>query len=400
MQTQYETLEETIMHEGDMSSCEENDVVDDRDLDILRGACRASHCSGSVSDVGPGDSEHALAPDGANSSKRLNLQRSSPQSTVDLEQPDHTVYRADHQAFSSIATSPAAMSIDSVDGPGPSQRITHNDDLEMFYSRPSEPEPCNPGSCNLANHALRPDHRKYGRIEGSNSSNMSSLPQNMESKTALQFGPCRACGCDMGRLLQLTERISQFDLPGDIPWEAHLANAAVLPAHQKAAAMRKISQWALRDYAIKSMFPSLGALDKDRREAAISSERTARLRGGSTQEMTFVTPHQHDTVPGDKHLNMNLLGFRSRDHQTWAGSPVRPRERLRGQLRKPWTDSDERHLRLSVRRKIGWAQIAQQLNRTPGAVEQHWRLINHDNKTRRRVPKAWIAVRVWWMVSR
>ncbi|KAI1839418.1 hypothetical protein JX266_014371, partial [Neoarthrinium moseri] len=119
MQTQYETLEETIMHEGDMSSCEDNDVIDDRDLDILRGARRASHCSGSVNDVGPGDSEHALAPDGSISSKRLNFQRSSPQSTVDLEQPDHTVYRADHRAFSSIATSPAAMSIDSVDGPGP-----------------------------------------------------------------------------------------------------------------------------------------------------------------------------------------------------------------------------------------------------------------------------------------
>ncbi|KAI1839504.1 hypothetical protein JX266_014283 [Neoarthrinium moseri] len=387
MQTQYETLEETIMHEGDMSSCEENDVIDDRDLDILRGACRASHCSGSVNDVGPDDSEHALAPDGSISPKRLNLQRSSPQSTVDLEQPDHTVYRADHRAFSSIATSPAAMSIDSVDGPGPSQRITHNDDLEMVYSRPSEQEPCNPGSCNLANHALRPDHRRYGRREGSNSSNMSSLPQNMKSKTALQFGPCQACGCDMGRLLQLTERISQFDLPGDIPWEDHLANTAVLTVHQKSAAMRKISQWALRDYVIKLMFPSHGALDKDMREAAISSERTPRLRGGSPQEMT-VTPHQHGTGTGDEHLNMDLLRLRSRDHQTWAESPVRPRERIRGQLRKPWTDSDERRLRLSVRRKIGWAQIAQQLNRTPGAVEQHWRLINHDDKTRRRRSRA------------
>ncbi|KAI1865944.1 uncharacterized protein JN550_007922 [Neoarthrinium moseri] len=279
------------------------------------------------------------------------------------------------------------MSIESVDGPGPSQRITHNDDLEMVYSRPSEQELCNPGSCNLANHALRPDHRKYGRREGSNSSNMSSLPQNMKSKTALQFGPCQACGCDMGRLLQLAERILQFDLPGGIPWEDHLASAAVLTAHQKSAAMRKISQWALRDYVIKLMFPSLGALDKDMREAAISSERTPRLRGGSMQEMT-VTPHQHGTGTGDEHLNMDLLGLRSRDHQTWAGNPVRPRERIRGQLRKPWTDSDERYLRLSMRRKIGWAQIAQQLNRTPGAVEQHWRLINHDDKTRRRRSRA------------
>ncbi|KAI1839994.1 hypothetical protein JX266_013806 [Neoarthrinium moseri] len=151
--------------------------------------------------------------------------------------------------------------------------------------------------------------------------------------------------------------------------------------------MRKISQWALRDYVIKLMFPSLGALDKDMRETAISSERTPRLRGGSTQEMT-VTPHQHGTGTGDEHLNMDLLRLRSRDHQTWEGSPVRPRERIRGQLRKPWTDSDERYLRLSVRRKIGGAQIARQLNRTPGAVEQHWRLINHDDKTRRRRSRA------------
>ncbi|KAI1839406.1 hypothetical protein JX266_014383, partial [Neoarthrinium moseri] len=166
MQTQYEPLDETRMHEGDMSGCGENDVLNDRDLDILGDMCRASDCSGSVSDVGPDDSEHARAPDGSISPKRLNLQRSSPQSTVDLEQPDHTVYRADHRPFSSIATSPAAMSIDSVDGPGPSQSITHNDDLEMVYSRPSEQELCKPGSCNLANHALRPDHRKYGRRDG------------------------------------------------------------------------------------------------------------------------------------------------------------------------------------------------------------------------------------------
>ncbi|KAI1840264.1 hypothetical protein JX266_013545 [Neoarthrinium moseri] len=99
------------------------------------------------------------------------------------------------------------------------------------------------------------------------------------------------------------------------------------------------------DYVIKLMLPSQGALDRDMRVATISSERTARMRRGSTPEMT-VTPHQHDTVARDEHLSMDLLGLRSRDHQTWEGSPVRPRERIRGQLRKPWTDSDERYLRL------------------------------------------------------
>ncbi|KAI1839700.1 hypothetical protein JX266_014087 [Neoarthrinium moseri] len=41
-------------------------------------------------------------------------------------------------------------------------------------------------------------------------------------------------------------------------------------------------------------------------------------RGASTQEMT-VTPHQHGTVAGNEPLNMDLLGLREREQQTWVG---------------------------------------------------------------------------------
>ncbi|KAI1840203.1 hypothetical protein JX266_013604 [Neoarthrinium moseri] len=146
--------------EDDMSNCEENDVLDDRDLDILRGVSRASHCSGPFND-GSSDSERAPTPDQVVSSHC-----SSPQSTVEFEQPDPTIYGGvEDRALSSIEPSPAAMSINSVDGLGQSQRSTRNGYLEMIYSRPSAQDSCDPGSCTLANHALRLDHRDYGRRE-------------------------------------------------------------------------------------------------------------------------------------------------------------------------------------------------------------------------------------------
>ncbi|KAI1840204.1 hypothetical protein JX266_013605 [Neoarthrinium moseri] len=137
----------------------------------------------------------------------------------------------------------------------------------------------------------------------------------------------------------------QFDLSGEIPWEAHFANTTLLITHQKAAAMRKISLWALRDYVLKVMFPSYGAVGKNIRGAATPPGTSGLIHAEPTQDVAVATTHQHFCAAEDERLGL-LPDYGSRDQQRWAGSPMKPRERMRGQLRKAWTDSDERRLRL------------------------------------------------------
>ncbi|KAH6645696.1 hypothetical protein BKA67DRAFT_586221 [Truncatella angustata] len=82
--------------------------------------------------------------------------------------------------------------------------------------------------------------------------------------------------------------------------------------------------------------------------------------------------HLNEQSPLSRKVGHNRIRASIRD-STGHGAHRRPR--------KAWTSYEEQRLKACVRAKQDWSEIATRLNRTSGAVEQHWRLmIIHERK--------------------
>ncbi|KAH8193762.1 hypothetical protein TruAng_012071 [Truncatella angustata] len=218
----------------------------------------------------------------------------------------------------------------------------------------------------LTNQTIGPEHEV-------GVSRRSSLARNPGS-APFPSGCCSVCNFDKRTLLQHIEKVLQFSCQDEIPWESLLSGHAISSSRQKTAAMLKVSLWALRDYAMGMKISEDGEMGTE--ASGVTGRSVDSWNVGPTTDGISVfshgSCHLNEQSPLSRKVGHNRIRASIRD-STGHGALRRPR--------KAWTSHDEQRLKAWVREKQDWSEIATRLNRTPSAVEQHWRLmIIHERK--------------------
>ncbi|KAI1856945.1 uncharacterized protein JN550_013547 [Neoarthrinium moseri] len=207
-------------------------------------------------------------------------------------------------------------------------------------------------------------------------------------KSEINLSACSSCGFHAKRLFHLTENVFRSNPDGIVPWDAVLKDDAVLSKDEKEALMFQISLWMLRDYAASMLFSST---DKIVHEPPTTARRhyTRNFRASSRMEDDNIDIGDTSFISDldtDHPVDLELSGDESVNSVARGSTRRSMRQGRRGRPRKAWTDSDEQLLRLHIQENHSWSEIGHELNRTPNAVEQHWKIMFQRDKINRKSP--------------
>ncbi|KAI0120615.1 hypothetical protein BJ170DRAFT_646755 [Xylariales sp. AK1849] len=175
------------------------------------------------------------------------------------------------------------------------------------------------------------------------------------------------CSVDKRTLLQLIEKALRFSCQDEIPWESLLDGRPTSSTRQKSAAMLKVSLWALRDYAMGMRSPEDGEGEEP---SNAMGQSIYSWNNGRTTDGLSVFHHEHNHLDDQSPLSRKVSTNHMKPSVRNLTGPNGHRRR-----RKAWTSHDEQRLKECVDGEQNWHEIATSLNRSAGAVEQHWRLM-------------------------